>query len=52
MKIPKQCEDCVLLDICRDNNCLKDKPCASRQAPSPIDEDLLEEMRERMGYHE
>ena len=52
MNIPKQCERCVLLDICIENNCLKEKPCASQQEPSPIDEDLLAEMRERMGIHE
>ena len=49
MKIPKQCETCCLLDICKENNCLKEKPCASQQQPAPVDEDLLAEMKERMG---
>lgn len=47
MTIPKQCENCVLLDICMENNCLKEKPCASRTLPAPVDDDLYAEIAER-----
>lgn len=51
MTIPTQCENCVLLDICKENNCLKEKPCLSQVEPVPVDPDLYAEMAERMGIH-
>lgn len=50
MTVPEQCKNCILLDLCMDNNCLKNKPCMTRLEPVPVDEDLLQEMKERMGF--
>ena len=46
MKIPKQCENCVLFRFCLDAECLKGKPCAYRKE-KPKEIDLEAEMRER-----
>ena len=46
--MPEQCVNCILLDICLENGCLKEKPCLQRLETKPVDEDLLAEMRERM----
>ena len=47
-EIPEQCVNCILLDVCLADNCIKSKPCLQRLEPKPVDEDLLAEMRERM----
>lgn len=47
MKVPKQCEKCVYVGFCMDNNCTKDKPCRSRTEPVKTDIDLKQEIRER-----
>ena len=47
MTLPKQCEECALLEICLDNGCIKAKPCSSRTLPAPVDDDLYAEMAER-----
>ena len=46
--LPDQCKDCIKLEICLDNDCIKSKPCLQRLEPKPIDVDLLNEMKERM----
>ena len=48
--LPEQCVNCILLDICLEDNCIKKKPCLSRKEDKPIDADLLDEMKERMGF--
>jgi len=50
MTVPEQCKNCILLDLCIDNNCVKNKPCMTRLEPVPVDEDLLQEMKERIGF--
>ena len=47
MKIPKQCENCVLFRFCLDAECLKGKPCAYRKEAEKPDVDLIAEMEER-----
>lgn len=47
MKIPKQCESCVLFRFCFDAECLKCKPCAYRKEAKKTDADLKAEMEER-----
>jgi hypothetical protein len=49
MKIPEQCEKCIKLDICKENNCMKEKPCLQKVETKPVDPDLIREMRERIG---
>ena len=46
--LPEQCVNCILLDICLADNCIKSKPCLSRKEDKPIAADLVAEMRERM----
>ena len=46
--LPEQCVNCILLDICLEENCIKEKSCLSLKEDKPVDEDLLAEMRERM----
>lgn len=46
--LPEQCVNCILLDICLEDNCIKSKPCLQRLETKPVDEDLMAEMRERM----
>ena len=47
--LPEQCRECVKRDICLDNDCIKTKPCLTRLETKPVDVDLFNEMRERMG---
>lgn len=47
MKIPKQCETCVLFRFCLDHECLKGKPCAYRKEAETNNSDLTAEMEER-----
>lgn len=49
MDMPDQCKDCIKRDICAENECFKTKPCLTREEPKPVDPDLLNELRERMG---
>lgn len=46
--VPDQCLDCVRLQWCSDNGCLKEKACRWRQQADPVDADLLAEIKERM----
>jgi len=48
MTVPEQCEKCILLGVCMNNNCVKEKPCMTRLEPVPVDQDLMLEMRERI----
>jgi len=47
--VPKQCKNCILLDVCIENDCLKEKQCLSRLEPKKLDPDFVAEMRERAG---
>ena len=49
IELPEQCEKCILVDVCVENKCVKTKPCLQRMETKPVDPDLLNEMRERMG---
>lgn len=46
--LPKQCEKCVLLYKCMELHCIKESPCLSRLEPKKLDEDFVNEMKERM----
>ena len=48
--LPEQCVNCILQDVCLEDNCIKEKPCLSRKEDKPVDADLLEEMKERMEF--
>ena len=49
MNIPEQCVDCVWQNVCMDERCMKEKPCASHAKAEPYDDDLINEILERYG---
>lgn len=47
---PEQCEKCVKLEICTNLSCLKRETCKYREESEQLDEDLLQEVRERSEF--